>query len=674
MPSTKGWGQQMAGLKRLVFALCAAGALAGYGGGAATAQDQGVAIVEAREADAAAPKSAEIPTAAFATRSAVQAVALSPDGSKLAMRTFDSESSLLRVIDTRTQERLHVTRVGSEETAFEWFQWAGNDKLLIGLSAQGSAYGMDIRYRRLVAWDLASGESYHVGLRRMGILGDDVIHVADDGSEILLAAQKRLDMLPEVYRIALEPNADAERVQKSHPGIWSWVADDNGVVRLGLGRSGRKLKVRYRADEESSFKTIAKLGDDDEDARFWEVARIVSGTDRGYILHEGEDGRIGLRAVDYATGEVGETVYENPDWDLTDVMLGEDGEPLAVYYTDDRDRIVWLQEEERRLQSQLEAALRGKEVRIVERAANDSMLLVSSAGANDPGALYLFDPAKRELILVSEFRPAIDEGLLAEPREITYAARDGTPIRAVLTLPRDRPAQALPLIVLPHGGPYGVRDKLVYSDEPQLLANRGYAVIQPNYRGSGGYGQAFYEAGYGQIGRKMQDDLDDAMDWAVGEGIADPARVCVVGSSYGGYAALYAVLRNPERYRCAASFAGVTDWDKQIDYDRQFLTRKAGRSLKDRVVGDKEHDFDIDTVSAYRLASTLSRPVMVAHGKQDWNVPFEQYELFIRATNGSDLVHSLVFEEEGHGFAEQENEQAWYDGLLGFLRTYNPPD
>jgi dipeptidyl aminopeptidase/acylaminoacyl peptidase len=228
---------------------------------------------------------------------------------------------------------------------------------------------------------------------------------------------------------------------------------------------------------------------------------------------------------------------------------------------------------------------------------------------------------------------------------------------------------------MPHGGPYGVRDTLDYSDEVQLLANRGYAVLQPNFRGSGGFGEAFAELGKGTIGRQMQDDLDDAVDWAANEGLVDPQRVCLVGSSYGGYAALWGVIRNPERYRCAASFAGVTDFDKQLAYDADYLSRDDRRDWRERIRGADRH-FDLDTVSPARQAALLHRPVLLAHGKEDSTVPFNQFETMRNAIERAHVADAelLVLEDSGHGFATAEDEQAWYDALVAFLAKHNPAD
>ena len=250
-------------------------------------------------------------------------------------------------------------------------------------------------------------------------------------------------------------------------------------------------------------------------------------------------------------------------------------------------------------------------------------------------------------------------------------ARDGLKIPAYLTLPKHREAKNLPLIILPHGGPYGVRDTLDYNSEVQFLANRGYAVLQPNYRGSDSYGEEFYKKGVGQIGRAMQDDLDDGMDWLVERGIADPGRVCLVGASYGGYAALWGVTRNPKRYRCAASFAGVTDLRKQLKYDGRFLSSRYKRKWKTTVKGDDE--FDLDSVSPARTASRLTRPILLAHGKKDSNVPFSQFNMFRSALEKAEKKAELVvYEDEGHGFSNPENEQNWLKKLEAFLQKHNP--
>jgi dipeptidyl aminopeptidase/acylaminoacyl peptidase len=382
---------------------------------------------------------------------------------------------------------------------------------------------------------------------------------------------------------------------------------------------------------------------------------------------------VGLKRFNFATREVIETVYEHPEWDIDSVTLKK-GKPYAAYFTADRDEVHWFDPEIAKQYRGLRKALGTGEVWVVSRAENDSRLLVYAGQENDPGVLYMFDPVAKKLEEVAQYRPELDFRALVSPKPMQYTARDGMVIHGFLTLPRGREAKNLPLILMPHGGPFGVRDKLEYNDEVQLLANRGYAVLQPNYRGSGGYGDAFFEAGTGEIGRKMQDDIDDAMDWAVKQGLADPKRVCVVGGSYGGYAALWSVLRNPERYACAASWAGVTDWNKMLRYDRRYLSERVNKRWSARVRGGQA-PADLDTVSPYRLAAQLSRPVLLAHGTKDKRVPIAQYTIFEKAAREAPMPpQTLVIKDEGHSFSKPESAQAWFEALEAFLAKHNPAD
>jgi dipeptidyl aminopeptidase/acylaminoacyl peptidase len=527
---------------------------------------------------------------------------------------------------------------------------------------------------RLLVMQMDTGAVSYVGGRNMGFDGDNVIHTDAAGEFLLLSMQRDVFSEPEVWRFGLDGTDDKGLRIERRDGVWQWFADDKGVVRIGLGYVNHGLRVWYRKSAEEDLRLIARLkeGDDEE---LWDAVRVISGSDAGFVLEPGESGRVALRRFNYATREVGEVVYENPEWDLEAFELDEDGKPLAVYYTDDRDRVVWLDPATARLQANLERALGTPHVRIAERTPDGSRMLVWRGGDNHPGSWYIYTPAKRELEEFAQLRPGIDPAALAPVRPIEYAARDGTRIRGYLTLPVGREATGLPLIVLPHGGPYGVRDRLAYSSEVQLLANRGYAVLQPNFRGSAGYGEAFEDLGAGEMGRRMQDDLDDAMDWAVAEGIADPQRVCLVGASYGGYAALWGAIRNPERYRCAASFAGVTDLDKQLEYDRGFFSAKGRREWREQVRG-KDRSFDMDSVSPARQAARLTRPILLAHGKKDARVPFSQFETMRNALRRESVqgAEFVVLDKSGHGFASPEDEQAWYDALVGFLARHNPAD
>lgn len=612
-----------------------------------------------------------IGTKDFAGSSAFWDAKLSPDGSKLSyLRQFNGERQFI-IADVATRQVVRAFGTDPSDQ-FEWYRWVTDEKLLFSVSTAGKFQGDDVRYTRLILVEVASGTLTRLFGRTNVVEGDNVIHVAEDGSHILVAIQNTIYDYPSVMRHELAADGKVKTIQEPRDGVWNWVADESGVVRMGSGWKDGRLRIYYRADGDSDLKLIARIKEGDTVDGYWDALHIINGSDEGYVLSEGETGRVGLRRFNFATREVVETIYEHPDWDLDSATL-KDGKPYAAYYTADRDEVHYFDPVVQRQNAALRKALGDVEVWVPSRAKDGARMLVYAGNESDPGVLYLYEPGAKILKEISQYRPALDFTALAQPRPMQYTARDGTVIRGYLTLPRGRTAKGLPLIIMPHGGPYGIRDKLEYNDEVQLLANRGYAVLQPNFRGSGGYGDAFFELGTGQIGRAMQDDLDDAMDWAVQQGLADPARVCVVGGSYGGYAAMWAVLRNPERYRCAASWAGVTDLEKQLRYDRQAFTRGGFKRWRDRVRGQGVED--VKAVSPLGRAAELNRPLLLAHGTKDIVVPFSQYNIFEKASRTAPLPpQTMVIKDEGHSFSKPENEQQWYDALSDFLAKHNPAD
>lgn len=616
----------------------------------------------------------KIPAADFASQNLFNGAKLSPNGKLFALRAAVGNDFFLMLFDAETRKIARTINLGGKDQV-EWFRWAGDDKILLSMSKAEKINGEEIRYTRLLLYDLPSQQFHFIGKASEGPEGDDVLYVDPAGAYILLSIQRTVFDWPSVWRFPLGPDAEkkAVRVQREQPGVWEWYADDAGVVRMGTEFTNRSLKIWYRGTASDDIKVISRLTEADFEQKWPDVARIVGGSDEGYVIER--DGKtMVLRKYNYATRTSGDVVYRNPEWDVTEVDIGDDGKPLAAYYTDDKNRVEWFDPRMKSIQARLERALPGSDIWILSRARDDSRMLVYSSRENDPGALYVYTAADRSLAFFADYRPALAIGQLAEPKPIRYTARDKTAIRGYLTLPRGREAKGLPLIIMPHGGPYGIRDRLQYDDEVQFLANRGYAVLQPNYRGSSGFGEDFEKLGRGQIGRMMQDDIDDAMDWAVKEGIADPGRVCVVGASYGGYAAVWSVIRNPERYRCAASFAGVTDWKKQLGYNANFLSGKNRKAWRSRVVGD-DASFDLDLVSPYRQVARLNRPVLLAHGDKDTTVPFSQFKIMRDASIAAKApVEQLVFAGEGHGFAKKENEQRWYEYLDSFLARNNPAD
>jgi dienelactone hydrolase len=614
-----------------------------------------------------------IPTEVFADRNAFWGEGLSPDGTAMSfLQPMSKGRTRLVVASPQTGERINSIVFG-DGTHIGWTRWVSPDRMLINTYVRVLTVGGYVlpMTRLMLAYPREGKVDYLVENVR-GYDGGQVLHISPDGEYALIAHRGDGKLWqPSVFKYELKPGGAVTKVIEPKVGITQWVADDAGIVRVGMGWSKGAWQIQYRGSENEPFEQIARIKPGKEEG-FFDALAIISGTGKGYVLDEGESGRVGLRVFDYRTKAITETVYENPEWDIEDAWI-KDGKPIAAFYTDDRQQVVWFDEDYRQSFEQLREITKTRDLWITDRSDSGKHMLVWAGDESDPGVLYFYDVEARSLREILQYRPKLDFTALARPVPMKYQARDGTTISGYLTLPKGREPKGLPLIILPHGGPFGIRDSLRYDDEVQFLANRGYAVLQPNFRGSGGYGNAFYDLGNGQVGRRMQDDLDDAMDWAVREGIADPARVCVVGGSYGGYAALWSVLRNPERYRCAASWAGVTDWDRMLRYDRRVLTRNAGKRWTARIEGDD--GLDLKDVSPFRQANRLSRPVLLAHGTSDDNVPFDQFEAMQKATaQGRVPLTTLIIEGEGHGFSASVSERKWYDALDQFLVAHNPAD
>jgi dipeptidyl aminopeptidase/acylaminoacyl peptidase len=633
----------------------------------------GQTAVTVAQPEAPAATAALLPSQTFVAPRQIVGPKLSPDGEKMAFRLENAGTKSLAIINLATGKSRRFAE--PEKGELSWFRWAGNDRLLIAVSNNVFYENEEVRASSLYYFDLTTEKFSVVGKKPQVYDGADVLFVDPKGEYLIQSLQDSIYEYPSVYRVSLI-DATVKKIVKPQSDIWQWSTDQSGIVRMGFSYKPNGINIYYRSDEETRFKLISKLRENDTDEEIedslFDIDQIVSGSDEGYVLSNKQTGRFGLYKFNYLTREVGEKILDHPENDITTFTLDNDGKRLRnATFTDSRDRIKWFDANMQAIQSKLEKALPNQEVWFQAPSKDAKRLLVYTTSATDPGSYFLYEPAAKRVDRFGGINDSIDPAKMADTRYVKYTARDGKDIPAYLTLPKGRAAKDLPLIILPHGGPYGVRDTLDYNAEVQFIASRGYAVLQPNYRGSDTYGEAYYKLGEGQIGRAMQDDLDDGMDWLVKQGTVDAKRVCLVGGSYGGYAALWGVIRNPERYRCAASFAGVTDWKKQLRYDKKFFNSRHGREWSNKVRGDKE--FNLDLVSPTIQIARLTRPVLLTHGDEDTNVPFSQYKNMVSAAKNAGIaLETKVYADEGHGFSKKENEQDWYDRLEAFLNKHNP--
>jgi dipeptidyl aminopeptidase/acylaminoacyl peptidase len=301
-------------------------------------------------------------------------------------------------------------------------------------------------------------------------------------------------------------------------------------------------------------------------------------------------------------------------------------------------------------------------------------MIVQTEGGDDPGTYWIVDIAKHSADPLGALYLGVHSANVGPIRMVGWNSGDGTPLRGVLSLPPGREAKALPLIVLPHGGPEA-RDYPRFDWWAQAFAPRGYAVFQPNYRGSAGYGIAFRNAGLGEWGRKMQTDVSDGVAALAKAGIVNPKRACIVGGSYGGYAALAGVTLQHGLYRCAVSVAGVSDLGSMLS----FVERRAGgvnpatRYWKSFMGVTTMWGSELDPITPVALANQADAPILLIHGKDDTVVPFEQCERMESALKSAGKpVEFVLMQGEDHWLSREETRITMLRSAVAFVEKYNP--
>jgi dipeptidyl aminopeptidase/acylaminoacyl peptidase len=607
-----------------------------------------------------------IPVARFAELPEMRKPILSPDGHRIAARSTANGETSLVILDADQPEK-PGKRIKLGKATVADLNWAGNGRLLLQVLSKEELPGEDeIAFLRLIAIDVDTGASRIVDRRSKGLYAGDVLYSDPTGNWALVAGQDDLFSTPSIKRVDLA-TGDSKVVERGRPGVWDWYADDQGVVRAGIAYDGNRWTIWYRDKPEDKLREIHGKFPKDDDST---VDRFIFRGDKSWVVTNERTGRFGLYKYDVKTQAIGDPIFESAEVDLDDVYYDAvTGDVDAVEYQDDRPHVYWLDNDMKALQAKLDKAVPGSVNLPVAWSKDDKRALIFSSSAADPGLYYLLDRSNLQMHPVVNPYPDIDPAQLAPVKPIRYQARDGLTLRGYLTLPIGRDAKELPLIVLPHGGPFA-RDDWDYDPFVQFFANRGYAVLQPEFRGSTGFGKDFVEKGYGEIGKKMQDDLDDGVDWLVKSGQVDSKRVCIVGLSYGGYAALWGAIRNPDRYRCAASWAGPTDLPAMMHYDRKsFSATRYFREWRKRFSSND----DLKAVSPVNFADRVSIPVLIGHGEDDDTVPAKQSHKMVDAlTKAHANVTSVFYKDSQHDFGSSADMRDWLTHLEAFLAKYNP--
>ncbi|MFL6657277.1 MAG: alpha/beta hydrolase family protein [Massilia sp.] len=393
-----------------------------------------------------------------------------------------------------------------------------------------------------------------------------------------------------------------------------------------------------------------------------------------YAVAYGGHDLAALYTVDVKTGTLSpKPVMALKGFDFSGRLIIADNKLLGIRYTSDAKAILWFDEKMKANQAAVDALLPNT-INLLEPAARAALPLVLVASYSDrqPYKYSLYNTSTGKLNPVGETHPGIDPDTMGEQEFVRIKARDGRMVPAWLTLPHGSARKQLPMVVLVHGGPYVRGTEWGWKADDQFLASRGYAVLQPEFRGSAGYGSAYFRAGWKQWGLAMQDDIADATRWAIAQGIADPKRICIAGASYGGYATLMGLINDPDLYKCGVEWVGVTDltllhsghWSFTSDMSDGY--RKYGMPT---LVGDPVKDAaQFKATSPIEQAARIKQPLLMAYGAVDQRVPLYHGRKFrdaVQQTN--DKVEMVIYDEEAHGWTLPKNRYDFWTRVEAFL-------
>jgi dipeptidyl aminopeptidase/acylaminoacyl peptidase len=612
---------------------------------------------------------AQIPLSAFGKLPFFDGPELSPDGTRVAAKISVDGQQVLAIFDLFKKEKPVVIGLGQNDL-LSW-DWVNDAWLVARVGATTIAEGDSFFTTRIVGIPANGGKLTLISFRTGGQSASVLWRASDGTPRIRMMMQKSIylgeDFWPEVEEVDLS-NGRMRTVVDGRTNVMNWAADATGAVRMGIGYNdnSRTSTLLYRPEGSGSFRVVDRANRRRDESLSVPIL-LAGNTTKAFTIRQ-SDGRDALYEFDLATLEPGKRVFAAPGYDIDSVILNPAGTDVAgVRYTAASGRVQWFDPAMAEIQAMLDKAVGTRAARIVSLSRDQKKMIIWVGDASQPGAYYYFDAiadgSMRRFAYVNEM---LGQQPLGPVSTFQYKARDGLSIEAVLTLPKGRDPKNLPLILMPHGGPEA-RDVAGYDWWVQFLASRGYAVVQPNYRGSTGYGEAFLKAGEGEWGRKMQDDLNDAVTDLAAKGTIDPKRVCIVGASYGGYAAMRGAQRDGEKFRCAISYAGVSDLNGMISYDSRFLYGNTSRD------GWKESAPDLKEVSPVNHAADFSTPILIVHGKKDLRVPLSQSRRMADRLREAGKPVDYVEQPKGdHYFSREADRLQFLEVMEAFLKKHNP--
>ncbi len=625
-----------------------------------------------------------LPTEAFAQLPLLQGMQLSPDGNFVAGIVNLGDSSALVVQGvTPGSAVVPLLKTDNVRFTFNWVHWVNPDLLIASLRYPATRGAVDTTERRLMSVRRDGSKLFHLDLRpnRDGgqlasmawQIQDDVIDtLPEDGQHVLLALTSGGNGEPAVYKVNVT-NGQRDMVHAAKRGVVGWVPDRQHQIRVGVVQNGEQFEIIERSKTGTDWRSLWKferysenatwpLGFDTEPQTLWVRA-----------WHQNHWAVFSVNLADPALPRKLQLALPGVDID-GDLMYSEHtNEVVGVNNTGTAGaanaRVYLWEPELKALAQMIDQQLPGRYNRLTSFSSDEQRYLLYSSGNGLPGQYFVGHRTCGELRLLSDTQPKLHPRQLVGKKATFIKARDGLPLHAFISQPKGAAAdQPLPLVLLPHGGPESSDDD-DFDYWTEFLANRGYRVLQVNFRGSDGAGLAHKKAGIQRWGLEMQDDLTDAVQWAVEQKLADPQRLAIVGASYGGYAALMGVVKTPDLFRCAISFAGVSNLPDLVFAARNYIGGLTGAEAQ---IGDTWGDSErLKATSPSQQAARIQVPVLLVHGTSDRVVPVDQSKTMASALSRAGKPYQFIELEGGdHHLSRYSHRLEFFQAMESFLAKH----
>lgn len=582
---------------------------------------------------------------------------ISPNGTSLAYLKIINKRQDLFVEDLQSGKVTQITKLKDKGVSF--YAWISNDELIFYKARSSSRFHDADLYilnkdgsnlRPLIADDNSE----------VDVIQNELI----DNKYLLITSNKRDSTVFDVYRLNVK-DGKMEMAAQNPGNITDWFADSKGRLRLATVSDGVNKTFLYRENEKKPFKAvitnnfknyIEPIAFDEKDSN---VVYCISSVNRD---------KNALVTIDFKTGKEKQVLFASDSLHVTEAVYSKSRKRIVsvICETWKRERF-YLDQNEKKLYLGLEKLLPNTAIRIINKDNAEKVCLVRTYTDKSPGSYYIYYVTDGKLRKLSDINPSININEMCEMRPISYKSRDGLTINGYLTLPKNKTQLYLPVVVLPHDGPIG-RDTWEYMPEVQFLANRGYAVMLINYRGSTGYGKAFYLAGFKQWGAKVKDDINDGVKWLIDKKIADPNRIAIYGNRFGGYIALNCMYSSPGLYACGGANCGTINLFGYLKTIPPF--HKAYLQMYYELIGDPIQDADyLRQVSPVFHPDKFSKPLFIAQTRKNYRVNVPEGIQFVKELRKMNVPVTYLENEETSSMAiKNENRQQLYKALEEFLR------